>query len=43
MAESEQITYHVTTSQTEFQNRSQIFVPGWILHLDEIYDEIHIL
>ena len=28
MAESEQITYHVTTSQTEIQNRSQIFVSG---------------
>ena len=28
MAESEQITYHVTTSRTEFQNRSQIFVLG---------------
>ena len=28
MAESEQITYHVTTSQTWFQNRSQIFVSG---------------
>ena len=26
MAESEQITYHATTSQTEIQNRSQIFV-----------------
>ena len=26
MAESEQITYHVTTSQTWFLNRSQIFV-----------------
>ena len=31
MAESEQITYHVTTSQTWFQNRSQIFVPFWEL------------
>ena len=28
MAESERISYHVTTSQTEFQNRSQIFVSG---------------
>ena len=28
MAESEQITYHATTSQTEIQNRSQIFVSG---------------
>ena len=28
MAESERFSYHVTTSQTEFQNRSQIFVSG---------------
>ena len=28
MAESERISYHVTTSQTEIQNRSQIFVSG---------------
>ena len=28
MAKSEQITYHVTTSQTWFQNRSQIFLSG---------------
>ena len=28
MAESEQITYHATTSQTEIQNRSQILVSG---------------
>ena len=28
MAKSEQITYHVTTSQTWIQNRSQIFISG---------------
>ena len=28
MAEKEQITYHVTTSQTSYQNRSQILVSG---------------
>ena len=28
MAESEQTTYNVTTSQTRFQNRSQFFVSG---------------
>ena len=28
MAKSEQIAYHVTTSQTWFQNRSQFFVSG---------------